>query len=154
MAIDKQTFTRAAKAALLWGIEQAGSEWQDVADTEDSNELSETYDSFSPPGAVQEDSGPGYEPETGVRFAYTITNKTWTVSLDVKKDSLNDDQLGAFRNRIQLLGRRMSNHLTKRCFDRLFAVRRDRPLDAPGHGRCIRFCERLGGLGGRASRFA
>lgn len=130
MAIDQQTFTRAARAALLWGVEQASNDWQDISDTEDSTELSETYDSFSPPGSVQEDSGPGYEPETGVRFDYTITNKTWTVSLDVKKDSLNDDNLGAFRNRIQLLGRRMSNHLRKRCFDQLFAGESNASYDA------------------------
>lgn len=121
MAIDKQTFSRAARAALLWGLEDAGNDYTRLSDTETSTELSETYDSFSPPGAVQQDNGEGYEPETGVRFDYTITNRTWTVSLDVQKDSLNDDNLGAFQNRIRLLGRRMGNHLTKRCFDQLWA---------------------------------
>lgn len=121
MAIGKETFSRAARAALLWGIESANNDWQDVSDTEDSVELAETYDSFSPPSSVQEDTGAGFDPVTGVRFSFIITNKTWTVSLHVQKDSLNDDQLGAFRNRIRLIGTRMSNHLRKRCYDQLFA---------------------------------
>lgn len=121
MAFDSQNFTRGARAALLWELEQAPNDWSDLTDSEMSDFQDETYDSFSPPGAVQQDTGEGYEPESGVSFNYTITNKTWTVSLNVKKDNLDDDKLGGFQKRIGLLGRRMANHLRKRLFDQMFA---------------------------------
>ena len=115
MVNSNQQFRKEALSNFLQGVKDANIEWRDIVEVVNSTTGEEHYDSFNAPGRVIEDLGQGFTPETGVSFQYDIVNNTYTLSTGVKKDALDDDLLGAFNNRVQAMGRRMSNFQFERA---------------------------------------
>jgi phage major head subunit gpT-like protein len=97
------------------GLDDAGSQYKDVATVIESSSSSNDYGWLgSMPDLVE---WVGDRPMTDIKeFGYQIFNKTWANGVNIKRDSIEDDNLGMYAPLLQMLGRNAALFPDKQIF--------------------------------------